>query len=174
MAKLQTFLDFEQEPEKIIIPKEEIWKDITGFENKYQVSNLGRVRSLTRQVKIKNKFRIVDGKILKNRINYTIRKKSVFRKIDYIETRLGSDKSHNRFKVARLVAKAFLDIPWENFKVSFKDKDKTNVCADNIIVKENIIPQYSEKHIGKIYGNLTVIDRNKETKSWILKCLCGN
>ena len=25
---------------------DEIWKDITGFENMYQVSNLGRVKSL--------------------------------------------------------------------------------------------------------------------------------
>ena len=27
----------------------EIWKDISGYEGKYQVSNFGRVKSLTRK-----------------------------------------------------------------------------------------------------------------------------
>ena len=31
--------------------KDEIWKDITGFESKYEVSDLGRVRSLDRYSK---------------------------------------------------------------------------------------------------------------------------
>lgn len=34
-----------------IIPPEEIWKDAEGFEDFYQVSNMGRVRSLDRIVK---------------------------------------------------------------------------------------------------------------------------
>lgn len=46
----------------------EIWKDIQNYENIYQVSNLGRVRSLDRKVKtgIKhNEYKIAKGKILK-------------------------------------------------------------------------------------------------------------
>lgn len=35
---------------------EEIWKDIPGYEGLYQVSNLGRVKSLDRTIIIKNKF----------------------------------------------------------------------------------------------------------------------
>ena len=31
--------------------REELWKDITGFEGLYQVSNLGKVRSLDQEVK---------------------------------------------------------------------------------------------------------------------------
>ena len=34
---------------------EEIWKDIKGFEGRYQVSNMGRVKSLARYVTIRNK-----------------------------------------------------------------------------------------------------------------------
>lgn len=30
---------------------DEIWKDIEGYENDYQVSNLGRVKSLRRIIK---------------------------------------------------------------------------------------------------------------------------
>lgn len=42
-----------------------IWKDIKGYENCYQVSNYGRVRSLTRKVNIFNGQRTIQGKILK-------------------------------------------------------------------------------------------------------------
>mgnify|MGYP003591678377 CR=1 FL=1 len=44
----------------------EIWKDIEGFEALYQISNLGRVRSLDRFVKsIHDSNRLVKGRILK-------------------------------------------------------------------------------------------------------------
>lgn len=32
----------------------EVWKEIPGFENKYEVSNMGRVRSLPRLAPVKN------------------------------------------------------------------------------------------------------------------------
>ena len=32
----------------------EVWKSIPGFENKYEVSNIGRVRSLPRLAPVKN------------------------------------------------------------------------------------------------------------------------
>lgn len=32
---------------------EEIWKDIEGYEGEYQISNLGRVRSLDKKSKCK-------------------------------------------------------------------------------------------------------------------------
>ena len=35
---------------------EEIWKDIPGYEGKYQVSNMGRIKSLQRTVKGVNQF----------------------------------------------------------------------------------------------------------------------
>jgi hypothetical protein len=48
----------------------EIWKDIKGYEGFYQVSNLGRVRSLDRKRLGKNGFiKIYKGKILKGHVN---------------------------------------------------------------------------------------------------------
>ena len=35
---------------------EEIWKDIAGYEGLYQVSNLGRVRSLDRYIERTSKY----------------------------------------------------------------------------------------------------------------------
>jgi len=48
----------------------EIWRDIEGYEGYYQVSNLGRVRSLDRLSKHdKEHFRKLKGKIRKIQIN---------------------------------------------------------------------------------------------------------
>lgn len=46
---------------------EEIWKDIKGYENLYQISNLGNVRSIThkrKNGKKDNRICISKGKIL--------------------------------------------------------------------------------------------------------------
>jgi hypothetical protein len=43
--------------------QEEIWKDVEGYEGKYQVSNLGRVKSLY------IRFKETGGKIIKPRIS---------------------------------------------------------------------------------------------------------
>ena len=51
---------------------EEIWKDIEGYEGFYQVSNIGRVRSLDRFVNgnhITCDYQFMKGKILKLRKN---------------------------------------------------------------------------------------------------------
>lgn len=68
---------------------EEIWKDIKGYEN-YQVSNMGRVRSLLRY-----------KKILKNKI----------RNNGYHEVCLYKDKTQCYKLVHRLVAEAFIPNP---------------------------------------------------------------
>ena len=34
--------------------EEEIWKDIPGYEGKYQASNLGRIKSMSRMIYSKN------------------------------------------------------------------------------------------------------------------------
>lgn len=44
----------------------EIWKDVVGYEGKYQVSSLGRVRSLPRVVKHPTGVCKLKGRILKN------------------------------------------------------------------------------------------------------------
>ena len=44
---------------------EEIWKDIPGYKGLYQVSNLGRIKSMKRYTKIPNAIRIEKEKILK-------------------------------------------------------------------------------------------------------------
>lgn len=79
---------------------EEIWKDILGFEGLYQVSNLGRVKSLPKEwFSGKNTYKKHNGKILKPCVN----------KIGYYVVNLTKDKKSNVKTLHQLVAMAFLN-----------------------------------------------------------------
>ncbi len=87
----------------------EIWKDIEGFEGRYQVSNLGRVKSLNYH----HEHRIA---ILKNRLNRS----------GYYEVVLCKNNTMKSFKVHRLVAIAFIPNPHNLPCVNHKDENKLN------------------------------------------------
>ena len=107
---------------------EEIWKDVKGFEGRYQVSNLGRVRSLDftwlaynykvcGYVECKRK-----GKILKPKTSYN----------GYLQVCLKiSSKNHYKL-LHRLVADAFIPNPNNLPTVNHKDEDKWNNRVDNL------------------------------------------
>ena len=97
---------------------EEIWKDIPGYEGKYQVSNFGRVRSLDR-IDDENHFR--KGQIMKTKL---LR--------GYVRVALRDGKKQKDYQVHRLVALAFIPNP-EGFKcVNHKDENKLNNNVDNL------------------------------------------
>lgn len=106
---------------------EEIWKDIVGYEGFYQVSNLGRVRSLDRYIEITNKRgtlyrRPIKGKLLS--LNST--------DDDYISVALTKDSIGIFYSVHRLVAQAFIPNPDNLPQVNHKDENPSNNCADNL------------------------------------------
>ena len=109
---------------------EEIWKDIEGYEGIYQVSNLGRVRSLDRIVPAlcRQTGTIVDyhrkGRILKQR--------KVFGGYMAVGFEVRGENVHKGHFVHRLVARAFVPGYREGFDVNHKDEDKTNNRADNL------------------------------------------
>ena len=80
----------------------EIWKDIKGYDGLYQVSNLGRVKSLPRLRRIGNRMVMFKERILKDDIN----------KRGYHCIKLYRDKERNFFFVHRIVYENFVgDIP---------------------------------------------------------------
>ena len=115
------------------LPQKEEWRDIKGYEGFYQVSNMGRVKSLERTVAGRNgSKRTIRGRILKPRSERN----------GYLQVALcnGSGKI-KAFKVHRLVCEAFLENPENKPCVNHIDENKTNNTASNLewcTVSENI------------------------------------
>jgi hypothetical protein len=81
----------------------EIWKDIPNYEGLYQVSNLGRVKSLPKTwIAGKGRIRTHNGLILSLHVN----KKNTER--PYYAIYLSKDKKRKFFSLHQLVAMAFL------------------------------------------------------------------
>lgn len=89
----------------------EIWRDIEGYEGKYQISNLGRVKSLN--FKLTGKEQIMSLKI---------------NKYGYKQILLFKDKKYKTLLIHRLVAQAFIpnpnNLPQVNHKNELKDDNR--------------------------------------------------
>ena len=105
--------------------EKEIWKPVVGYEGFYEVSNLGRVRSLVRRMYDLNKQTIEDKPRIK------ILSPSHHRS-GYLLLTLTKDGVVKRAYVHRLVADAFLDKKNETDVVNHKDLNKTNNCVCNL------------------------------------------
>ena len=99
---------------------EEIWKDIEGYEGLYQVSNMGRVRSLRKNI------------ILRQGITR-----------GYKRVILSTNDIPKHYYIHRLVATAFISNPDNLPQVNHKDENKTNNCVDNL---EWCTPKYNTNY----------------------------
>lgn len=113
--------------------KEEIWKEIKGYEGRYLISNLGRVRGCPRWVdQPRGGKRYIDGHVLAQRLSGS----------GYMTIRLiGGDGKNRTFTIHRLVALNFIDNPNNLPCVNHKDENKLNNCVSNlewVTYKENI------------------------------------
>lgn len=104
---------------------EEVWKDIKGFEGRYQVSNMGRVRSLDR-TNIDKRGRIVHikGMILKDCIN----KGKGYYRVSLSD----GHRNYTHRDVHRLVALHFVDGYKPGLIVNHKNEIKTDNRAENL------------------------------------------
>ena len=134
----------------------EIFKDILGYEGLYQVSNLGRVKSLERKVRKENSFKTVKEKILTPVINNG----------GYLRVTLWKQGKQKDFKVHQLVAMAFLGHKPNGHKlvVNHKDFNRKNNNAINL----EIITQRkntNKKHL-KSASQYTGVSWHKSSKKW--------
>lgn len=97
----------------------EVWQDVVGYVNLYEVSNLGRVRSL----KCSN-YRYL---------------KQYLKNDGYVSVNLVKRRKFRKHNLDIIVAKAFIPNP-NNYKmVKHKDNNKMNNCVDNLEWCEGVV-----------------------------------
>ena len=101
----------------------EIWKSIQEFDGLYEVSNMGRVRTIPHLSNYKGKSK----RHIKGRI-----KKISSDKNGYSFVSLYRGKSKKLRKVHRLVAEAFIENPNNLPQINHKDEQKTNNSVSNL------------------------------------------
>lgn len=125
----------------------EVWKDISGYENIYQISNLGRVKSLKRELKNQHGKSNIIMKQRKNRDGY-------------LRVNLKKDNKMKIVNIHRLVAIHFIENITQLPVVNHIDGDKNNNTANNLIwctAQENTIHAFK--------NGLTSINKGEKSKS---------
>ena len=127
---------------------EEIWKDIIGYEGFYQVSSLGRVRSLDMYVKCGyGSYRLRKGKVLS----------SVIKDNGYLQLKLYCNGKLYKKYVHRLVAQAFIPNPDNLPEVNHLDEDKTNNNVTNL--------EWCDHKYNLNYGTARIRERDTKMKN---------
>lgn len=110
----------------------EIWKDIEGYEGKYQVSNFGRVKTLPHTISYTNRYGNTSYAVVPEKIRQPATSGSIARHSGYISVVLKSNNKSYRRYIHRLVAKAFIPNPSNKEQVNHKDGNKRNNRVDNL------------------------------------------
>ena len=108
----------------------EIWKDIKGYEGKYQISNLGNVKNLKTSYILKG----VDTR-------------------GYLRVGFTKNKKVKLFRIHRLVAEAFIPNPYNKPEINHIDGNKHNNKITNLewcTSQENTIHSY-KNNLQKTY-----------------------
>lgn len=93
----------------------EVWRDIDGYEGLYQISNLGRIKSLPKKTKQKTTF-------LRPGVN----------SVGYANVVLHKNGEKHNYKVHRLVARAFIPNSEDLPCINHKDENKLNNNVSNL------------------------------------------
>ncbi len=130
----------------------ELWKDIKGFNGKYQISNTGKVKSV-------NYHRGQTPRILKPRSAKIRGNKS------YLYVTLSKENIVKCYKIHRLVAEYFVPNPLQKPYVNHIDGNKHNNRADNL---EWVTPLENNLHSFYVLNKHPMrgfkFDKNKNSK----------
>ena len=123
----------------------ENWKDIKGYEGRYQVSNLGRIKSLVSHFGTQET-------IMKGQPVWT----------GYLRVCLVKDRKPKMHTIHRLVAEAFIPNPQNKPIINHIEGDKTNKAVTNLEWVTFAENSQKSKNItkSKRYNSIKVIDSN--------------
>ena len=137
----------------------EIWKDVIGFENEYEISNLGNLRSKERFVKhYKGGLRKYKSSLKNQRLNSN----------GYKRCNLKSNGKRFDFTIHQLVAKAFLDNDIDRNFVNHKNGIKTDNRIENlewVTLSENTIHAVKKRLIKTKLTDNEVLEISKNKLS---------
>ena len=144
----------------------EVWKNIDGYENIYQVSNLGRIKTMNYRGGLGEK--LMDKKYREG----------------YPVVHLSKNGKTKEFKVHRLVAQTFLPNPYNLPFVNHKNEDRSDANVDNLewCDREYNSRYSTAKKILRInpinndiveYSCIHDVEKEKMCPSNIVKCLKG-
>lgn len=135
----------------------EEWKDIVGYEGLYQVSNMGRVKSLERMVIVGNMggVRFVNERILKGRPNHD----------GYLRVAFRNKGKLIDYRIHTLVALHFISNENKYCEINHIDKNVTNNTVDNLewCTRQHNVVHSKGKRVSKISQDNIVIDKFKST-----------
>ncbi len=138
----------------------ELWKDIPEFETLYQVSNLGRIRSVDR---IDMRGHALKGKVLKQAYN----------KEGYAIVYLSKFSKKKTIAVHRLVAITFLDYKLTGTTAGLicdhKDYDKTNNCLNNLQLITNRQNVSKDKWRKNKTSKYTGVYLHSQRNTWVAR-----
>lgn len=147
--------------------KEEIWRKVKGFEDYYEVSNTGKVRSISREIKRGNK-----GNYFQEGKELTISQNNK----GYCIAKLWVNGKGKKYFVHRLVAEAFIDNPNKYPVINHKDENPLNNNVENL--------EWCSYSYNNSYGtkpervrkalNKPIYQLDKQTKEIIKEWNCAN
>lgn len=129
---------------------EEIWKDIPGYEGKYQASTLGRIRSVDRVIRMKSRC----GKEHDHRIKGRILRPGQFCKAGHVSVVLGHGQPGS--PVHQLVARTFLGERPKGADVCHNNGDPKDNRPENLRYDTRTENNLDVLRIGRAWRKLTL------------------
>lgn len=109
----------------------EVWKDMVGYEGHYQVSSLGKIKSLKKYFEDKD----IIKKVTKDRRGY-------------LRTNFWLNGKIKGYRIHRIVATAFIPNPENLPQVNHKDGNKENNAVSNLEWVSNLRNRQHAEEIG--------------------------
>lgn len=128
----------------------EIWKDIKGYEGKYQVSNKGRIKSLSRAIPHLGSFRVIPERIMTQHVSSTN---------GYYMVSLCKDNKYEWMLTHRIVATAFIPNPNNLPYINHKDEIKIHNNVENL---EWCTPSYNMNYSNVREKQINAISKEVE------------